>query len=132
MGVLLLMLQYAQYRLMIIEHSTELYVGLIALFFTAVGIWAGAKLTASSRYKQTPDAGQPTQMIASPEQLNITPRELEVLHYIALGLSNQEIADKMFVSLNTVKTHASSVFAKLKARRRTQAIQHAKAMGLLS
>lgn len=64
------------------------------------------------------------------EQLGITPRELEVLEWMARGLSNQEIAAQMFVSLNTVKTHASNVFAKLGVQRRTQAIQQAKELGI--
>lgn len=65
------------------------------------------------------------------QRMGITPRELEVLELVAQGLSNQEIADRLFVSLNTVKTHASNIFGKLDAQRRTQAIQKAKALGLL-
>ena len=53
--------------------------------------------------------------------LGITPRELEILELIAEGLSNREIAARVFVSENTVKTHSSRVFDKLGARRRTQA-----------
>ena len=65
------------------------------------------------------------------EALGITPRELETLGLIAQGLSNREIAEKLFVSENTVKTHSSRVFDKLGAKRRTQAVQLGKELGLL-
>ena len=63
--------------------------------------------------------------------LGITKRELEILELIAQGLSNREIAEKLFVSENTVKTHSSRLFDKLSAKRRTQAVQIGKEMGLI-
>ena len=63
--------------------------------------------------------------------LSITPRELEILELIAAGLSNREIAERISVSENTVKTHSSRLFEKLSARRRTQAVQIGKELGLL-
>ena len=65
------------------------------------------------------------------EELSITPRELEILELIAQGHSNREIAERLFVSENTVKTHSSRVFDKLGAKRRTQAVQLGKEFGLL-
>ena len=65
------------------------------------------------------------------EALRITPRELEILELIADGLSNREIAEKLFVSENTVKTHSSRVFDKLGAKRRTQAVQLGKVLRLI-
>ena len=65
------------------------------------------------------------------EQLGITPRELDILEAIAAGFSNREIAERLFVSANTVKTHAARLFEKLSARRRTQAVQRAKEAGLI-
>lgn len=135
LGLLLAALQFFQYRLMILEHAEEWYIGLVALLFTALGIWAGKKLT--GKKAPAPTAALPSvapgfrpkeEML---EKLGITPRELEVLEWMAQGLSNQEIADKLYVSLNTVKTHTSNVLAKLDAQRRTQAIQKAKLLGLL-
>ena len=134
LGLLLAALQFFEYRWMLMRHAEEWYVGLVALLFAAVGIWAG---TVWNR-KKSPAAPAAIASAAAPErskaavleQLGITPRELEVLEWMARGLSNQEIADRMFVSLNTVKTHASNVFAKLGAQRRTQAIQQAKALGI--
>ena len=64
-------------------------------------------------------------------ELGVTPRELEILGLIAQGLSNREIAEKLFVSENTVKTHSSRLFDKLSAKRRTQAVQIGKEFGLL-
>ena len=133
LGLLLAALQFFQYRLVVLEHAMEWYVGLVALLFTGVGIWAGRKWTRKK------NAEEPLTVHTAPfrpkeqvlEQLGITPREMEVLELIAQGLSNQEIANRLFVSLNTVKTHTSNVFSKLDAQRRTQAIQKAKMLGLL-
>ena len=73
----------------------------------------------------------PAPVEAKRPDLGMTRRELEILELIAQGMSNQEIADKLFVSPNTVKTHASRVFEKLGAKRRTQAVQLGKEFGLL-
>jgi len=147
LGLLLATLQFFEYRWLLMRHAEGWYIGLVALLFAAVGIWAGLRWNASkgeTKDEGAKDKGQklvlhPTDTSAELfrpkaamlEQLSITPRELEVLEWMARGLSNQEIAERMFVSLNTVKTHASNVFAKLGAQRRTQAIQQAKELGLL-
>ena len=68
---------------------------------------------------------------AKVEELGLTPRELDILEAVAAGLSNKEIAERLFVSENTVKTHAARLFSKLSARRRTQAVQLAKEAGLI-
>lgn len=135
LGLLLAALQAARYRLMILGHAQEVYFGLIALLFTALGIWAGFRLTSGLKAKSefvgpAPLSGPALEQAL--EKLNITPREYEVLQYIAEGLSNQEIAERLFVSLNTIKTHTSNLFAKLDAQRRTQAVQKAQALGLLA
>jgi ATP/maltotriose-dependent transcriptional regulator MalT len=96
--------------------------------FTGLGIWAGLRLT---RPKIIRDSGPFTVDEANLEKLGISKREYEVLELMAAGLSNQEIAEKLFVSTSTVKTHVSNVLAKLDARRRTQAIQQAKELGLI-
>ena len=136
LGLSLASLQFFQYKLVVLEHAEQWYIGLIALLFTGFGIWAGKKLTGKkkqvtgSETLEHPLPFQPREKTL--EDLGITPRELEVLELVAQGLSNQEIADRLFVSLNTVKTHASNVFGKLDAQRRTQAIRKAKALGLLA
>jgi DNA-binding CsgD family transcriptional regulator len=110
--------------------------GLIALLFAALGIWLGLKLTRKEEVVVVKEVPVPSsQPFALNEErlkgLGITRRELEILELIAQGMSNREIADKLFVSENTVKTHSSRLFDKLGARRRTQAVQLGKEMGLI-
>ena len=135
LGVLLAALQAARYRLMVLDHAQELYAGLIALLFTVLGIWAGHRLTSGRKKEVITPVSAPLSGSAleqALERLNITPREYEVLQFIAGGLSNQEIAGRLFLSLNTVKTHIANLFSKLDVQRRTQAVQKAQALGLLS
>jgi NarL family two-component system response regulator LiaR len=133
-GLLIALLKWTEYRFLVIEHSVEIYGGLVAATFAVLGIWLGLKLTGrQERMKEVPvEGGKP--FIANEgkrEDLGITRRELEILELIAQGMSNREIAEKLFVSENTVKTHSSRVFDKLGARRRTQAVQFGKEFGLL-
>jgi DNA-binding CsgD family transcriptional regulator len=125
---LVFVLKYLEYRLIVHDLSIEYYVGLVALFFTGFGIWAGLKLTR----KEVVTVG-PEFILNESElkRLGISKREYEVLELMAKGLSNQEIADKLFVSLNTIKTHSSNLFLKLEVSRRTQAIQKAKELQLI-
>jgi DNA-binding CsgD family transcriptional regulator len=135
-GVLIAVLKWSEYRFLVIEHSIEIYGGLIAAIFAVLGIWLGLKLTRRRErivVKEAPvAAGKPFVVDESKrEDLGITPRELEILELIAQGMSNREIAERLYVSENTVKTHSSRVFDKLGARRRTQAVQMGKEFGLL-
>jgi ATP/maltotriose-dependent transcriptional regulator MalT len=135
-GILVAVLKWSEYRFLVIDHSIEIYGGLIAATFAALGIWLGLKLTRTQqkiviKEVRGPAAGPFEPDERKREHLGITPRELEILELIALGLSNREIAGKLFVSENTVKTHSSRVFDKLGARRRTQAVQFGKSFGLL-
>jgi ATP/maltotriose-dependent transcriptional regulator MalT len=109
---------------------------LIALLFAGLGIWLGLKLTRKEEVVVVREiAVSTTAPFALNEgrlrELGVTPRELEILGLIATGLSNREIAEKLFVSENTVKTHSSRLFDKLGAKRRTQAVQMGKELGLL-
>ena len=144
-GVLIAALKLIEYRYLVLEHSMEIYGGIIALIFAGLGIWLGLKLTRPKETIVTREvpvrvevpvpvpAGAPFQRNDERvEQLGITPRELEILEAIASGLSNREIAERLFVSENTVKTHTSRLFDKLSARRRTQAVQRAKEEGLIA
>ena len=135
-GLLIAVLKLVEYRFLVVEHSVEIYGGLIALLFAGLGIWLGLKLT---RKKEVVVFKEVAVSAAVPFALNegrlrelaITPRELEILALIANGMSNREIADKLFVSENTVKTHSSRLFDKLSAKRRTQAVQIGKELGLI-
>ena len=133
-GVLIAALKLVEYRFLVLEHSLEIYGGLVALIFSAVGIWLGLKLTRTKvvvREVPVPVVGPFTRNESRLAELGITPRELDILEAMAAGLSNREIAEKLFVSENTVKTHAARLFDKLSASRRTQAVQRAKEAGLI-
>jgi two-component system, NarL family, response regulator LiaR len=142
-ALLIVALQYTEYRFVVIEHSVELYGALIAILFAIFGIWLGLRIT---RRRETivvrevlgpasgRGAGPASPFVpdtARQQSLGITDRELEILTLIARGLSNREIATQLFVSENTVKTHCSRAFDKLGAARRTQAVQRGKELGLL-
>ena len=132
-GLLIFVLKLTEYRFLVLEHSFEIYAGLIAALAVAVGIWLGRSLR--RRKASEPSAAQPSEPFAPDAarlaRLGLTPRELEILGLIASGLSNREIGETLFVSENTVKTHASRLFDKLGARRRTQAVQMGKAARLI-
>ncbi len=136
LGFLILGLKFAEYRFLIRSNSFEIYSGLIAVLFAVVGIWGGMKFVKKKEVVVVKEVlVQPTENFAVNEnnlkQLNISKRELDVLMLMAEGLSNQQVADKLFVSLNTVKTHSSKLFEKLNVQRRTQAVQEAKKLGLV-
>jgi DNA-binding CsgD family transcriptional regulator len=134
-GVLIAALKLIEYRFLVVEHSLEIYGGIVALLFSILGIWLGLKLTRTREtvvVKEVPVLQSSfVRNTARQEQLGVTRRELEILEQIAAGLSNREIAERLYVSENTVKTHAGSVFEKLNAKRRTQAVQLAKEAGLI-
>lgn len=135
-GVLIAGLKAIEYRWLIVEHSFAIYGGIVAVIFAAVGIWLGRRITGNRHTVEVREVlvPAPVEFVrdeAKVAELGITPRELEVLELIARGLSNKEIADTVFVSENTVKTHSSRVFDKLGARRRTQAVQLGKALRLI-
>jgi DNA-binding CsgD family transcriptional regulator len=143
-GLLIVVLKVIEFRFLVVEHSLEIYGGLVALLFAALGIWLGLKLTRKEEVvllkeveviKEVPvpmSAAEPFTINEEQQrQLGITKRELEILELIAQGMSNREIADKLFVSENTVKTHSSRLFDKLSAKRRTQAVQIGKEIGLI-
>jgi DNA-binding CsgD family transcriptional regulator len=134
-GVLIVALKLIEYRWLVVEHSLRSTADWW-LPLAGLGIWLGLKLT---RHKETVLVKEV--MVPAPasfvrdeqklEALGITPRELEILELIAQGLSNREIAGRVFVSENTVKTDSSRVFDKLGARRRTQAVQLGKELRLI-
>lgn len=151
-GALIATLRWVEYRWLVLDHSLEIYGGLVAVLFAAVGVWIGVRLkhaapTTTAPVTRSPEAGAAhadsvpppgdtnaifARDIARVAALGLTPRELEMLELVAAGLSNKEIAAREFVSENTVKTHLSRVFDKLGARRRTQAVQLAKSMRLIA
>ena len=150
-GAAIALLRLIEYRFLVVEHAFEIYGALVALLFSAIGIWLGLRITRPKTtviVKEVPvevpvevpiEVPVPVPAASAPfvadaaslERLRITPREHEILQLIAAGLSTREIAERLFVSENTVKTHTSRLLEKLDARRRTQAVQTAKAAGIL-
>jgi ATP/maltotriose-dependent transcriptional regulator MalT len=149
-GLLIAILQYTEYRFVVIEHSVELYSALVAILFATFGIWLGLRITRSRETIRetiretvvvrevlvpaeapTPFAPNMARQQAQQQALGITAREFEILTLVARGFSNREIATQLFVSENTVKTHCARAFDKLGAARRTQAVRRGKELGLL-
>ena len=134
-GVLITLLKLTEYRFLVVEHSVEIYGGLVAALFSGLGIWLGLTLTRKKEQvtvqREAPGNGPFAADEKRMNELGITPRELEILGLIAAGLSNREIGERLFVSENTVKTHSSRLFDKLGARRRTQAVQLGKEARLI-
>lgn len=135
-GLLIVALRIVEYRFLVVDHSVEVYAGLIAALFAGIGIWLGVELARKRTavvVREVP-VPAPAPFVLDQirlHQLGITPRELEILGRIAAGLSNREIAESLCVSENTVKSHSSRLFDKLGARRRTQAVQLAKTLRLI-
>jgi len=129
MAGLLLFLRAIDYHYLITGIKTEYYISVLAVFFTALGLWIGRKLTA--RPEGVDIALSIKAGPISAGELGISDREAEVLRLIAAGHSNQEIADRLFLSLHTVKKHSSTLLRKLSVERRTQAIKKARRLGII-
>ena len=126
LAVLVFLLEYFEYRYFVRDLSIEIFILIIALFFAGLGLWFGQKLTSS---KSGTTEFQKNEKAL--DYLGISHRELEVLQLVAQGFSNKEIAGKLFVSINTVKTHLSKLYEKLEVSRRTQAVEKAKSLKLI-
>jgi NarL family two-component system response regulator LiaR len=139
LAALLVLLKWLEYKLILVDYAFETYAGAIAIIFTALGIWLALKLTKPK--VKTVVVEKPIYIENSLDEfsinqnelvrLNLSKRELEVLQLMAKGLSNQEISDSLFVSLNTIKTHSSKLFEKMEVKRRTQAVEMAKRLCLI-
>ncbi len=138
LAFLLFLLKWLELRFIIYRHSFEIYIGAIALLFTALGIWLALKLSKpkvetvvieKEVYLSRSENFTPNTSLIY--QFELSKRELEILSLMAEGHSNEEIAEKIFVSLSTVKTHNQNIFAKLDVKRRTQAVDKAKRLNLI-
>lgn len=138
LAVLLFVMRWLEFRLLVISHATELYAAAIAIVFMVLGIWVAKQLTkpktvlVEKTVYVSPSSENFERNEKALEELGISKRELEVLELIAQGLSNNEIAERLFVSLNTIKTHSSKLFEKLEVNRRAQAVEAAKRLGIIS
>lgn len=145
LAFLLFLLKWLELRLIIFDHSFEIYIGFLAIIFTALGIWLTVKLSGRDFFSSKPKMDIVVmEKKASPDkneyfdinttvisQLKLSNRELEILALLAQGHSNHEIAGKLFVSLSTVKTHLQNLFRKLEVKRRTQAVEKARRLNLI-
>ena len=138
MAILLLLLRLLEYKFLVLEYKIEIYAGIIAIIFLLIGIWVTNKVTKPKVETEVVEKEVKifqdnfsinTEAI---ETLKISSRELEVLQLMAKGLSNQEIADALFVSLHTIKTHNANLFEKLDVKRRTQAVEVAKKLQIIT
>jgi two-component system, NarL family, response regulator LiaR len=134
----LFLLKWLELRLIIFDHHFEVYIGLIAIIFTGLGIWLALKLSKPKiktlvvekevYVSRNENFVLDTALVS---QLDLSKRELEILSLLAKGHSNQEIAAKLFVSVSTVKTHIQNLFEKLDVKRRIQAVEKAKMLSLI-
>lgn len=137
LALLLFLMKWLEWRYVVIDHATEIYTGCIAVLFTGLGIWLALKLarpkvqTVIVEKEVIIRAGNFVLDEKQLEATGLSKRELEVLQLMANGLSNEQIAERLFVSVNTVKTHSSKVFGKLEVTRRTHAIDKARKLSLI-
>ena len=130
LAALVFILKYIEYRYIVRQLRMEVYIAVIASLFTLLGIWVGLKLI---NRKKNPEVSPNTEINQIKiKELNISKREYELLELISKGFSNQEIADQLFISIPTVKTHLSNLFSKLNVQRRTQAIHKAKELKIIN
>lgn len=128
LAVLTFVLKSIEYRYLVRDISTEAMIGVLAALFIGLGIWTGLRLSRKKVVLLHPEFQRDDTAL---QRLGISRRELEVLELIAQGRSNEEIAEDLFVSLSTVKSHIASLFLKLNARRRTHALQRAREYRLI-
>lgn len=136
LSALLFLLKWLELKFIIISHSLDIYIGAIAVIFTVLGIWLARKLTKPKIKIIEREIYKEKGMSAAPDQkeilrLGLSKREMEVLTLMAEGFSNEEIGGKLYLSLHTIKTHASRIFEKMDVKRRTQAVDKAKRIGLI-
>lgn len=137
LAILLALLRWLEIRFLIMTPTFEVYGTAIAIIFAALGIWLATKLTKPKVKTLIIEKEIVREHLGFSfnqkafDDLGLSKRELEVLESMAKGLSNQEIADQLFVSLNTIKTHNARLFEKMDVKRRTQAIEQAKKLSLI-
>ena len=135
LGTLVFLLKITEYWFWVKLNAFDVYLAVVAIIFMCVGLWLGHNLHQKKNIEKT--ITLPSTLVSLHDEnnfieLGISKREYEVLILISRGMSNQEIADSLFVSQNTIKTHSSRLFEKLDVKNRTHAIIKAKELGILS
>ena len=138
MAILVFALKWLQWKYLITDNSSDIYTGLIAIIFTLLGIWTATQLAKpkiqtvvieKEIYVSLPSDFTINEIEL--KKLNLTTREYEVLQLLAQGYANSEIAARLFLSLSTIKTHASNLFMKMDVKSRTQAIEKANRLKIM-
>lgn len=136
LAVMLFLLRWMEWKFLIVDYAIDIYIGMIAVLFTALGIWIALKLTKPKVKTMIVEKEIYVSNFSIDarelERLNLRPRELEVLQMMSRGMSNAEIGEQLFISLSTVKTHVSGLFEKMEVRSRTQAIDKAKKLRIIA
>ena len=138
LAVLVFSLKWLQWKFLIVDNSIEIYIGLIAVFFTILGVWVATQLMKPKIQtivlEKEVFLSQPEQFTVNEtelKKLNLSSREYEVLLLLAKGYSNADIANNLFLSVSTVKTHVSNLFLKMDVKSRTQTIEKAKRLKII-
>ncbi|KIC95408.1 helix-turn-helix transcriptional regulator [Flavihumibacter solisilvae] len=138
MAILVFLLKWLQWKFLVADHALEIYAGLLAVLFTALGVWIANQLGKMKGKTVVVEkevyVPQPLPAIINEAELNklqLSSREYEVLQLLSKGNSNAEIADQLCLSLSTIKTHVSNLFVKMDVKSRTQAIEKAKRLAIV-
>jgi len=138
MAILVFALKWLQWKFLIIDNSIEIYVGIIAVLFMLLGIWVANQMSKPQVQTVFIEKEVVLEPLSAPivnetelQKLNLSTREYEVLKLLAQGYSNAEIAERLFLSLSTIKTHVSNLFVKMDVKSRTQAIEKAKRLNII-
>lgn len=139
LAILAFVLKWLQWKFLIVDNSLDLYTGLLAVFFTLLGVWVATQLVKSKTQTVVVEKEvyipQPDEFVINEtelKKLNLSKREHEVLELLTKGYSNAEIAENLFLSISTVKTHVSNLFIKMDVKSRTQAIEKAKRLKIIA
>jgi DNA-binding CsgD family transcriptional regulator len=133
LAVLVFVLKWLQWKFLIVDNAIDIYIGLIAVFFTILGIWISTHIAKPKIQTVVVEkeivVKEPKAFVLNQtalEKLDLSNREFEVLEFMSQGYSNAEIAEKLFLSVSTIKTHISNLYDKMDVKSRTQAINKAK------
>ena len=137
-ALLIFLLKWLQWRFLIVNNAIDIYIGLIAIFFTTLGIWVASQLsnlkTKTVVIEKEVFVNQPVDFVlneAELKRLALTNREFQVLQLIGKGFSNRDIASRLFLSVSTIKTHVSNLYSKMDVKSRFQAIEKAKQLRII-
>ena len=126
LGLAATLLAWLEYRYLARAFSFDIYLLLVAAGAIVLGAWLGRRLT-----PRRAATGPFERNAAAVRSLGLSPRELDILERLATGESNKEIARRLGISPNTVKTHVARVYEKLAVQRRVQAVEKARFLALI-